>query len=103
MAGITPVSFGPTTPTPGITPGAAGPPKPRGQTDFGDALRGYINTVDKDQQASVQAIQDLMAGRTKDVLPAVAAVAKADMSFKLLIGIRNKVIDAYKQTLNMNV
>jgi flagellar hook-basal body complex protein FliE len=28
-------------------------------------------------------------------------MSKADLSFKLLLGVRNKVIEAYKQTLNM--
>jgi flagellar hook-basal body complex protein FliE len=31
----------------------------------------------------------------------VAAVAKADVSFKVLVGVRNKLIEAYKQTMNM--
>ena len=48
-------------------------------------------------------IQDLLSGKTQSILPTVAAVAKADMSFKLLIGVRNKVIEAYKQTMNMQV
>jgi flagellar hook-basal body complex protein FliE len=36
-------------------------------------------------------------------VPVVAAVAKADMSFKLLMGVRNKVIEAYRQTMNMQI
>jgi flagellar hook-basal body complex protein FliE len=30
-------------------------------------------------------------------------VAKADLSFKLLMAVRNKVIEAYKQTINMQI
>jgi flagellar hook-basal body complex protein FliE len=48
-------------------------------------------------------MKDLIAGKTEDVLPVVNAVAKADLSFKLLMGVRNKVIEAYKQTMNMQV
>jgi flagellar hook-basal body complex protein FliE len=33
----------------------------------------------------------------------VAAVAKADISFKVLVGVRNKLIDAYKQTMSMSM
>jgi len=33
----------------------------------------------------------------------VTEVAKADMSFKLLMAVRNKVIEAYKQTINMQI
>ena len=57
----------------------------------------------KHQQASEVAVQHLLTGKSQDILPVVAAVAKADLSFKLLMGVRNKVIEAYKQTMNMQV
>ena len=44
-----------------------------------------------------------IVGETQDVVPAVAAMAEADISFKLLMGVRNKVIEAYKQTMNMQI
>lgn len=90
----------------GLSPGAARAGKQGAspaKTDFADKLRNYIDKVDNDQQVSTSAIQDLLSGKTQDILPTIAAVAKADMSFKLLIGIRNKVIEAYKQTMNMQV
>ena len=102
MAGINPATgVGGIGWAPGVS-GAAGHDKAASKLNFGQVVRGAIDAVEKDQQASELAIQDLLAGR-KDVLPVVAAVAKADMSFKLLMGIRNKVIDAYKQTMNMQV
>jgi len=70
---------------------------------FDEMLRNCVERVEKDQQASTAAVEDLLSGKTQDVLPAVAAAAKADLSFKLLIGVRNKVIEAYKQTMNMQI
>ena len=66
-------------------------------------LGAYLQHVEKDQHASTAAVQDLLSGRNEDILPVVSAVAKADLSFKLLVGVRNKVIEAYKQTMNMQV
>ncbi|MCD6304049.1 MAG: flagellar hook-basal body complex protein FliE [Planctomycetes bacterium] len=76
-----------------------------GQTkaDFAKMLKTYVGEVDAKQQASYAAVRDLVAGRSDDILPVVSAVAKADMSFKLLMGVRNKVIEAYKQTMNMQL
>lgn len=71
--------------------------------DFGKMLSDYVSNVDGAQHDSGQAIRDLIAGKSENVLPVVAQVARADMSFKLLIGVRNKVIEAYKQTMNMQV
>ncbi len=72
-------------------------------SNFSKTLMDVINDVDAKQQSSQMAITDLLSGKTQDVLPVVMAVAKADMSFKLLIGVRNKVIEAYQQTMNMQL
>ena len=73
------------------------------EAGFGKALKTLIDKVDGDQRSSAAAIQDLITGKNKDILPVVQAVAKADLSFKLLMGIRNKVIEAYQQTMRMQI
>lgn len=65
--------------------------------DIGETL----SNVDDQQKAADTSIKDLLAGKNNDVTSAVSEVAKADMSFKLLVGVRNKLIEAYKQTMNM--
>jgi flagellar hook-basal body complex protein FliE len=72
--------------------------------DFANAVKAvenYINNVDNLQQSSDMSIMDLLSGKNEDITSVVSAVAKADMSFKLLVGVRNKLIEAYKQTMNM--
>jgi len=103
MSGINPVS--PATPPlePGRTAGPAGRSELADKPDFGSAVRGVIDKVDQEQQKSALAIQDLVSGRSQDVLSVVSQVAHADLSFKLLIGVRNKIIEAYKQTMNMQI
>jgi len=103
MSPINPIQ----APTPPIVPrpadGAGARKGASPQTDFGKMLRNCVEQVDASQQTSSQAIQDLLTGKTQDPLPVVAAVAKADLSFKLLLGVRNKVIEAYRQTMNMQI
>lgn len=70
---------------------------------FAKTLMNYVNNVDSQQHSSANAIQDLLTGKTKEIMPVVAEVARADLSFKLLLGVRNKVIEAYKQTINMQL
>ena len=67
------------------------------------AVENYISKVDDMQGDSNIAIKDLLAGKTENISTVVSAMAKADMSFKLLVGVRNKLIDAYKRTMNMQV
>lgn len=72
--------------------------------EFGDTIKAidnYISNVDDLQQSSDTSIKDLLSGKNEDITSVVSAVAKADLSFKLLVGVRNKLIEAYKQTMNM--
>ena len=79
-------------------------PKPQeSKGDFAQSVRKLIDGVDNQQQQSATRIADLVSGKTDDALPVVTAMAKADLSFKLLLGVRNKVVEAYKQTMNMQI
>lgn len=101
-------AFGGSSIGPAAGAGSQGAPKV-GDADgkdsaFADAVRGienYISKVDDLQQSSDTSIKDLLSGKNEDITSVVSAVAKADMSFKLLVGVRNKLIEAYKQTMNM--
>ena len=74
-----------------------------GDLKFGEMLKGALGQADGTQQGAVNAVQNLLAGKSDDLLSAVTAMSKADLSFKLLVGVRNKVIEAYKQTMNMQI
>ena len=100
--------WGPNSIQPGAGPDSPGTPKVGGSDDkktgFADtvkAVEDYISKVDNLQQSSDMSIKDLLSGKSEDITSVVSAVAKADMSFKLLVGVRNKLIEAYKQTMNM--
>ena len=76
------------------------------KSEFGETMKAvgkYISKIDDLQQTSDTSIKDLLAGKSEDITSMVAAVAKADLSFKLLVGVRNKLIEAYKQTMNMPI
>src|SRR4030042_2435385 len=93
---------------PGAGPDSLGMPKvgiadgeKSGFADTIKAAENYISRVDDLQQSSNMSIKDLLSGKNEDITSVVSAVAKADMSFKLLVGVRNKLIEAFKQTMNM--
>ncbi|MBN2589574.1 MAG: flagellar hook-basal body complex protein FliE [Sedimentisphaerales bacterium] len=74
------------------------------KSQFSDAVKSIgdlLSDVDESQQASDVSIKDLLAGKNNDITSVVTEVAEADLSFKLLVGVRNKLIEAYKQTMNM--
>lgn len=80
--------------------GQAGAAKP-GFSNAIETVGKCVSQVDDLQRASDASIQDLLTGKNNDITAVVSAVAKADVSFKVLVGVRNKLIEAYKQTMNM--
>jgi flagellar hook-basal body complex protein FliE len=77
-------------------PGADGP-------TFKDVLLKNIEEVNKLQQDAEAAIEDLAAGRRDDIAQVNIAKQKADMAFKMLLQVRNKMMDAYEEIKQLRV
>ncbi len=71
--------------------------------NFGKALKENLNKVNALHNQADTSITDLLAGKTADVNSVVASVAKADMSFKLLVAVRNKLVSAYQETMKTQI
>lgn len=85
-----------------------GPQRPSGPQDaqgpsFRDVLMNNIEEVNKLQQDADSAIEDLAAGRRDDVANVMIAKQKADMAFKMLLQVRNKLMDAYSEIKDIRV
>ena len=76
-------------------------PKFGGQSDQGPGfeklLQEQIDKVNELQTDAREAIEDLAAGRRDDVESILMATQKADMAFRLLLQVRNKVMTAYDE------
>lgn len=70
---------------------------------FGSKILESLNKINDQHQEANASILDLMTGKQQDINSVVASVAKADMSFKLLVGVRNKLVEAYKETMRMQI
>ncbi len=70
---------------------------------FRQVLTDQIDKVNQLQQAATEAIEDLATGRRDDVESVLIATQKADMAFRLLLQVRNKMIDAYDEVRQMRI
>jgi flagellar hook-basal body complex protein FliE len=70
---------------------------------FGEMLQQSINQVSRLQQEADVSINDLAAGKQTDIHQTMIAVEKAEVSFELLMQIRNKVIAAYESIMRTQV
>jgi flagellar hook-basal body complex protein FliE len=72
-------------------------------TSFGDTLKGMMEDVNTSQLLADQKTEELAAGRNKDLHGSVLAMEKADINFRMLTQVRNKVIEAYREVMRMQV
>lgn len=68
-----------------------------GQKSFKELLTGAIEEVNQLQNASDKQITDVMTGKSQDLNATVMAVQQADTSFRMMMSVRNKIIEAYKE------
>ncbi|MFO8008047.1 MAG: flagellar hook-basal body complex protein FliE [Candidatus Brocadiia bacterium] len=71
--------------------------------DFGKLMKNYLKEVNALQQEADRAVYDLATGRLDSMHKVVAAVNEADLSFRLMMEIRNKLLEAYKEIMRMQV
>ena len=74
--------------------------KPEG-SDFKAILLDNINEVNRLQQEADQSVQKLMSGETDNVAEVFLAVNKAGIAFDLLMEMRNKLQEAYREIQQM--
>lgn len=72
---------------------------PTSGKDFGQVLKDSLGEVNTMQQTSEKAMSDIATGQVKDLHQASIAIDKAEMSMKLMLEVRNKAINAYKEIL----
>jgi flagellar hook-basal body complex protein FliE len=68
---------------------------------FGEMLKSSINEVDRLHKEADKAVQDLAAGKGKGIHETMIALEKAEISFQLMMQVRNKIIAAYEQAMKM--
>ena len=70
---------------------------------FADLLQNQIAESNNLIQEANVASEELVAGRTKDLHGAMISLEKADVSFRMLMGVRNKMLEAYREIMRMQV
>lgn len=71
--------------------------------NFMDTMKEVIDEVNKDQKTSEKALSDVATGQIKDLHQAAIAIGKAETSMKVMLEVRNKAINAYKEILRTQV
>lgn len=71
--------------------------------NFGALVKQYAEQMNHDHKAADAASVDLAVNGKGNVAETLLAVQKADLSFQLLLSARNKLVDAYREVMRMQV
>jgi flagellar hook-basal body complex protein FliE len=68
---------------------------------FADTLRGAMDEMGQLQSQAETKVASVLEGGGGDVHSALIAVEKADLSFQLMMQVRNKIVSAYQEIARM--
>jgi len=70
---------------------------------FKELLMNQIEKVNQLQNDATMAAEDIVAGRRDDLEGVIVAIEKADTAFRMLLQVRNKMMDAYEEVKQIRV
>ncbi len=76
---------------------------PEGQKDFGQTISDFVKAVNEKQEASSEKVADIIQGRSQNLHEAMAAMEESKLSFQLMVEVRNKLLESYKEIERMQV
>ncbi len=68
-----------------------------GNSDFMDTLHAAVDQVTQLQSQADTQVASMLSGNGQDVHSAMIAVEKANLTFELMVQVRNKIISAYQE------
>ena len=96
-------------PTPGVDapmpldqPGEVTPGQSSDES-FGNVLGKFISDVNMKQNTASEAVNGLQSGQSVPLHQAVIAMEEANVSFQLMVEVRNKLLDSYQELMRMQI
>jgi flagellar hook-basal body complex protein FliE len=82
---------------------SAGSTSGESEVDFAALLKDALSGVNDAQLEADEAVQKVMSGETKDIHSTMVALQKADVSLKLMLEVKNKIVEAYQEVMRTQV
>ncbi len=72
-------------------------------SSFGDALESALHSVDDGLKTADKTATNYISGKGGDLHGVMIEMEKADLQFRTMMQIRNKLLEAYKEVMRMPV
>lgn len=70
---------------------------------FGDVLNNAINSVDQTEKESINMMQKLATGEVDNIHEVFLATQKAELTLNMALEVKNRVVEAYKEIMRMQL
>ena len=70
---------------------------------FAQMFERFVKGVDHKKKVAKNEVQDLILGKSDNIHEAMVKVQEAGVAFNLMIQVRNKLVESYKELLRMRV
>ena len=74
-----------------------------GEGGFSQIFRSSLEKINGLQHKADEQVTAVQSGRSADMIDAIVALEEADMSFQLLLQVRNKAVRAYEEIMRMQL
>jgi flagellar hook-basal body complex protein FliE len=100
---MAPITGLPLTPPQAAPLAAAQPATTAGGQPFKNILVEALNQVNTMQTQANEAVQQLVTGGDVNPAEVLTTLQKADISFRMMLQIRNKLVQAYQEVNNIRI
>lgn len=73
------------------------------ETSFAGLLGEMVQGVNAKQSIAAQALQDLQSGQSVSLHQTMIAAEEANVSFQLMVEVRNRLLESYQELMRLNV
>lgn len=87
----------------GSVMGSNGVAGSKNEKSFAETLKDAVQNVNELQKNADVQMEKLATGKTDNIPEVMIAAEKADIALRLMVQVRNKVIEAYQEVMKMQV
>jgi flagellar hook-basal body complex protein FliE len=71
--------------------------------NFENLLGGFVNDVAQKQAAANGAVTGLLSGQNVSLHQAMISMEEANVSFQMMVEVRNRLLDSYQELMRMQI
>lgn len=71
--------------------------------DFSQTIREFLNSVNDSQKSAAEKVTKVIEGSSENIAEAMTTVEEGRLNFQLLLEVRNKLLEAFREIQRMQI